>query len=416
MATLAVLAIMAGCAVYQYLKGSIVKAFATIIIVLVAGFIAFGFYEPLAGFFISRGSNSRYPMIVPWAQCLCFALLFIVSFGVLQTILMQVTHQLVDFGVWPERVGRVICGLFLGLLVSGFLLVGLAMAPLPNQYPYARFDPSLTDADKPKAVFLKPDALVSAWFGVVSRGSFCALYKPRSFSVMRAGFLDQLYLNRLKAREGISVVTDPAAIEVPRKAGVWYAPENLKDTEGNSVAVKTGYSLMVVRVGFKRGALRDAGKFSLSQVRVICKRRTAAEKPLQGKGQCVFPIGYLAGTSQLAKSKLGDVITLGRDDFGQDKPVRYIDFVFYVPSDSVPVLLEFKSNAALELSKPVSTDEAPPVSPYQPKSSKPKTSRKPSRQPAAGASSGTRTPETTPKRRGLSNVSKHFVGDQFDEE
>jgi len=121
MASLAVVIIILGCGVYQYFKGTFVKAVATIIIAICAGIAAFGFFEVLANVFISRGETGRFLSIVPWAQPLSFALLFIIVFGALQTGMMFLTREPVDLGFMPERVGRVVCGFFLGLLLSGFL-------------------------------------------------------------------------------------------------------------------------------------------------------------------------------------------------------------------------------------------------------------------------------------------------------
>lgn len=50
MVALAILVITAGCAAYQYFKGTLVTAFATIVNAVFASFIAFGFFELAASF------------------------------------------------------------------------------------------------------------------------------------------------------------------------------------------------------------------------------------------------------------------------------------------------------------------------------------------------------------------------------
>ncbi len=72
LASLSVVLIILGCAAYQYFKGTFVRAFATIIIAVCASIAAFGFFEVLANVFISRGADSRFLSLVPWAQMLCF--------------------------------------------------------------------------------------------------------------------------------------------------------------------------------------------------------------------------------------------------------------------------------------------------------------------------------------------------------
>ncbi len=87
MAAIAVILIILGCVAYQYLKGTFVRAFASLIAAVCASVVAFAYFEVLANVLISRNK------LIPWAQPLAFALLFIVGFAVLQTIAMQLTRR-----------------------------------------------------------------------------------------------------------------------------------------------------------------------------------------------------------------------------------------------------------------------------------------------------------------------------------
>ena len=219
MGSLVVVIIILGCGAYQYFKGTIFKAVSAIIITICASAVAFGYFEMLAAFFTKEGSASKYPAIVPYAQPLCFALLFILTFAVLQTAAMQLTRLPVDFGLMPERIGRPILGVFLGLILSGLLLTGLAMAPLPNKYPYQRFEGTFTaaSAQNPNRVLLNADGFVSGWFGLLSKGSFRAIREPRSFATLHPAFIDQLFLNRQNESPDIPLITSSESIEVPTR-------------------------------------------------------------------------------------------------------------------------------------------------------------------------------------------------------
>ena len=143
MASLAVVIIILGCGALQYFKGTFVKAFSMIIIAIISSIVAFGFFEACANLIISRGADGSMLSLVPWAQTLCFILLFVVVFGILQTGAIYIMRHQVDFGFMPERIGRVVCGIILGYFVSGLLLTALQMGPLPLSYPYeliARFE------------------------------------------------------------------------------------------------------------------------------------------------------------------------------------------------------------------------------------------------------------------------------------
>jgi len=361
MASLGVMLIILGCAAYQYLKGTLVKSFASIVIAVCAGVVAFGYFELLADVFVSRSDNSRFDSLVPWAQPLSFLLLFVLAFAVLQTIVAQLLRKPIDLGLLPERIGRVVCGIFLGFILSGLLLTTLAMAPLPNDYPYQRFDADMPDAEKPTGVLLNADGFATAWFSMLSNGS---LSGRRSFATLHPAFVDQAFLNRHEATDGVSIITSSQAIELPprRKKAAWLAPEGLKDSVGKPLPQKSDHSLTIVQVGIKRKSLKNDIKFTLSQLRLICKERSAVKDPFVGKGKNIYPIGYMKTADRLQTKKLNDPIKLEPIDF--DGSVRYIDFAFYVPNDFLPVLVEFKQNSIVKLPAPVLAEEVPPTIPF----------------------------------------------------
>jgi hypothetical protein len=352
-----VMLVIIGCAAYQFLKGTVVKAFATIIVAICASAIAFGYFEFLARFFL------RYvPSLTSWAQALSFLLLFIFCFAVLQTIVAQLTRHPVDLGFLPERIGRAVCGIFLGLYSSGVILTVLTIAPLPNEYPYQRFDQRNPDAERPSKVFLNVDGFVTGFFSMLSNGSFSAISNKRSFACLHPCFLNQIFLNRHNISDGVSILTSAEAIEVPPKNGLWYAPDNIRAAEGKSLPTKSGHNLVIARVGINKSAAKDAGTFTLSQLRLICKTKAGAKKPFVGKGKNAYPIGYLTSANQVQLKKLNDRIRLGSDDFKER--VRWIDFAFYIPNDFVPVLVEFKLNNIVPVQPPVPAEQAPQVEPF----------------------------------------------------
>ena len=377
MAGLVVVLIILGCVAYQYLKGTLVKAFATIIITICASVVAFGYFEVLANVFISRSDNSRFLSIVPWAQSLSLVLLFVLAFAILQTITIYLTRQQVDFGLWSERVGRTVCGAFLGLILSGLLLTALAMAPLPTKWPYQRFDRRNPDVENPGKVLLNTDGFATGWFSIVSGGSFSG---KKSFATLHPNFIDQVFLNRHNVADDVSIVTSSQAIEMPRKremAACWLAHEDIKDSDGSPLQ-KSRHNLTIVRVGIRRSAVKtdaiiDGGTFTFSQLRLVCKRESDAEN-LRGKGKNIYPIGYLKTADQLQIARLNDRIKLKRNDF--DDRVRWIDFAFYVPDNFRPVLVEFKQNSIAAVPPPVSAEQAPPPAPFIPLSKREKDAEK----------------------------------------
>jgi hypothetical protein len=424
MASLAVVIIILGCAALQYFKGTFVKAFAMIIIAICSSVVAFGYFEMLANLIIGRGSDGSLLSLVPWAQTLCFVLLFVVTFGILQTGVSYLIRHEIDLGFLPERIGRVVCGIILGFFVSGLLLTALQMGPLPPSYPYQRFDPARLNPDNPSGVLLNADGFATGLFGLISNGS---LSGKNSFRSVHPDYLNQLFFNRFLG-DASSVSGTWPAIEVP-KPGVWPASQAIKkqadafvselrtsggkikyDPSGKSVAVpvstKDTYNPTVVRVGIKKRAISrepaiNGAAFTPSQLRLICARNT-------GETVNAYPIGFVKTKDEI---QVSPEIKLGPNDF--EGSVKYIDFVFCVPSGFEPALVEFKLNSIVEIPSKaiVSADQAPPLEPfnYSPAAPQGNSSQRP---PSA---QNRPQQQTRPKRRGLSDISRSVVGDELDE-
>jgi len=238
------------------------------------------------------------------------------------------------------------------------------MAPLATKYPYQRFDHLNPDAEKPNKVLLNADGFATGWFNIISEGSFSG---KRSFATLHPAFLDQVFLNRHKVADGVSITTEPDAIEVPAAKAVWPAPDGLKNSDGRPISPRTGQDLTIVRVGMTDKAIKAGGTFTPSQLRLVCKQKDPSRQtknPLAGRGKNIYPVGYLKTASRLQEKKLSDRIKLERGDL--EGRVKYIDFVFYIPNGFVPVLVEFKQNCLAQLPSPVTTEEAPPPAPFIP--------------------------------------------------
>ncbi len=336
MVALVLLAIMLGLGASLYLKGTLAQGLIFILNAILAGFIALGFSEALSALLIKYAEA-----LTAWAQTICFLLLFVVAFGGLQFTAMQLNKQKIDLGLWPERIGRPICGVILGYLVAGQLLIAAAMAPLPGNYPYARFNERNPNPSQPNKALLNPDGLVAGFFGAVSSGSLSAMGEPKSFALLHAGFLDELFLNRIRGAKDVPLRTRTSAIEVPRPS-VREAPASLRDSEGNPPPARPGENLLLVTLGIKKNALQDAGKFTLSQVRLICRAKDADGEPLAGKGHTVYPVGMLGPDGRLTMRPLSEVITI--EARGERGSAQNVELAFYVPTQMTPRLIGFKRN------------------------------------------------------------------------
>lgn len=358
MASLLMLAIILGCAAFLYLKGTLVQGIAMVFNAMFAGFVAFAFFETLAAMLMKYS-----PAIAAWAQTICFLLLFVLTFAILQTVALQIGKEKVDLGMWPERVGRVVCGVILGYVITGQLLVALAASPLPSQYPYARFAERNPNPAQASAPLLSPDGFVTGLFSTISKGSFAAMGSPKSFAVLHADYLNQAYLNRTRGSQDVSIMTTSPALSIPSKGGVWNAPSTLRDAEGAAIPARGGEDLMLVRVGIKKSALKDAGRFTLSQLRLVCTPKGGAGVPLAGQGQAIYPIGYIGRGGRLEQKGLTEIITIQSSDVPDN--VKNIDFAFYVPTQWKPTLIQFKRNNVEQVSAVASEEDVPEAVPFE---------------------------------------------------
>ncbi len=354
MIPLIMLAIMAGCAAFLFFKGTLLHGIAMVFNAILAGFVAFGFFEILARLLVKYS-----PGVAVWAPLICFVLLFILVFAILQTAAMQCIKGKTDLGTLPEQIGRPVCGLVLGYLITGHALVAAAMAPMPNQYPYPRFDARNPNPARPAKPILSPDGFVTGLFATVSQGSLSALSAPKSFAVLHAGYVDQLYLNRHKAMEKVPLMTTMTTVSVP-KGGVRTAPDSLRDAEGKSISISAGDTLMLIRVDLEPRGLRDAGTFTLSQFRLVCGTRTSGKASLAGQGQAVYPLGYVGDKGRLDRKGLDQIITAASTT---GKPVS-MDLAFAVAGSLTPLLLEFKRNDVVQVPAPASREEALDLAPF----------------------------------------------------
>jgi len=426
MASLAVVLIILGCGALMYFKGTAVNAFAMIIIAIFSSVVAFGYFEVLSNVIISRGNEGTLLSLVPWAQALCFLLLFIVTFGLLQTAATFLARNPVNLGFMPELIGRISCGIILGFIISGLLLTALQMTPLPLSYPYERFDPSNLDPGNPSGALFNADGFATGLFGIISNGSFSG---KNSFKTIHPRYLDQLFMSRLIG-ETSNVSSISPAIEVPKPA-VWPASEAVKkqvegfvselkthrgkvvyEPGGKSVAIpistEESYNPTIVRVGIKKRAINretkvNGGVFTPSQLRLICTRST-------GEAVNAYPMGYLKTKDEM---EISPEIKISTSDIEDN--ARYIDFVFCVPSGYEPTLVEFKLNSIVEIPTGaiVSADQAPAVSPF--KSSAPAPENTSNTQSPPRTQSQPQQKQTRPEKSGLSNISKSVVGDELDE-
>ncbi|RKY09248.1 MAG: hypothetical protein DRP66_02685 [Planctomycetota bacterium] len=341
-----------------YLKSGALVSFAAFAAAVFGVIVAFAYYEPLTSMLLIRGYGGQ------WASAGIYVVLFVVTFAVIRTAADFMFGQDVELGNVITRTTAIVCGILTGLIISGVVLIALAMAPIRATWPYARLGDGDSDVTiarhmrSPVKPLIRADGIVTGLFGWISRGS---LSSKKSFAVYHADFLNQIHLNNYKAKEKVYSVAGNRAVRVPKK-GV----RKLDSNNDNLTVVRMEVRNADIKKGGARGPDGDV-VFTLGQVRLICKKKGRIDT--RGSADAVYPEGRIVSRRTadkdakkqdltgvmsgrvLERRSLDKIIRLGRDEFqigGKSADAR-VDLAFEVPSDKEAVLLEFKQNVAVEV-------------------------------------------------------------------
>ena len=344
-ATVGIIIIVLLCVAYFCLKSSTIASFAAVISAVLAAIAAFNYYEVAADILISRGRGGQ------WVQPGAFALIFLATFALTKSLADFLLRPGIDFGAITTRLTGAVSGIIVGLIISGILLIALAMTPLAPKWPYTRFQDANINLKNPDKALLNIDGAVAALFGWMSKGS---LSSQKSFAVYHADFINQLHLNRHKVKEDVYSIAAADAVIVPLRYGA-----RIQDFDDRTfIVVTTGIKAKEIADG---GAIGKNGRlsFTLSQARLICKEKTQA-LDTSGNAKAVYPEGEIIN-NRFVKRNLDEIVSFSRAEFerrGGYGTAAWIDLAFSVPANMTPVLLEFKQNAITKLPKPVLAGEA----------------------------------------------------------
>jgi hypothetical protein len=315
-----------------YLKCEVLTSITTLLSAVFGVIAAMGYHEILGSFILSKGYGGAHAY---WASAL---ILFVVVFAVLRTAAFQILNPKIEFTPLIKQVTSIVCGGICGMLISGMLLIVLAMSPASGGLSYSRYDLAGTvNPDRPDRLLINADGWVSGMFSWISRGS---LSGKSSYALYHPDPLNQIHLNRAK---GAFPIAGKQALKLPGKNYI------RQQTIGDK-------SLVVVRVGINQQPFKSGGAgnaegnltLALGQVRMICGTKGDTEGT--GIGTPVSPAGFVV-KNKLEEKKLGEVITLERKEA---QNLRYgsavwKDIAFEVPSGLTPKMLNYKYNIFFKL-------------------------------------------------------------------
>src|SRR4051812_13852607 len=123
-------AVILGVAYAQYRNGLFTSA-AMLVQVILAGLIAFNFWEPIADMLDSSFQRS---MLAGTEDLIALALLFSVAVGAMRTVTNRLAPELLDFHGYTQQIAAGVIGLVTGYLVTGFLVCAVQTLPLDEKF------------------------------------------------------------------------------------------------------------------------------------------------------------------------------------------------------------------------------------------------------------------------------------------
>lgn len=132
---------------YAHLRDGLFTALCNLVNALIAGVIAFGFFEPIADWLegsLQGGAAAGYE------DFSALIVLFVFSVIVLRAITNRLAPDMLDFPANAQYGGAVL-GLITGYFVTGFLLC--AMQTLPWHESFLGFQPRVANDSGPRSIF-----------------------------------------------------------------------------------------------------------------------------------------------------------------------------------------------------------------------------------------------------------------------
>lgn len=215
---IAALLIMLATAYAQYRNG-LFSSFAMLIMVLISGLVAFGFFEPIADaldpVFENNALSGCEDMVV-------MVLLFAGTLFLLRLATTYINTEMIDQHGQLQQVGAMVVGLVTGYFLAGFLIC--AMETLPLDTNFLDFEPR--EANEPGyRAFYPPDRVWLAMMRHESAGSFSWKEElmPKGDSSIdryntfdREGTFEMRYLRYRRLQDG---KTQPYFGELDRELG-----------------------------------------------------------------------------------------------------------------------------------------------------------------------------------------------------
>ncbi len=353
-----VLLLILGIAFHQVTQG-FYSALIMAVLTVACAVLAFNYYEPLAA--------ALRDTIGSTAEGLALMVLFGLPLLALRFLVDALMPSNAVTGVWLDRIGGGVLGLFSGITAIGVVLVGLQMLPLPATIMgYTAYNDSLQRQDRLAPFY--PDEFVVGMVDTLSAGSFSGeqAFARQHDNLLRELFASRVQLGQTRRVDNVDVKEHAGRTDATANAlsvlGVYDAGDANWASEIPQVAGDaTSSKIVVVRVSIDPVA-RDTDNWY---------RLPAAHFRLVAQsGASFYPVAYLTAWEEVRTAKATtraaqpawkpilppkednalQITRLGvqRGNAGR----QVVDWVFRVPADDKLASITFRRVATQSLGEP----------------------------------------------------------------
>jgi uncharacterized membrane protein required for colicin V production len=150
---------------YAGLRNGLLNALAMVVNIVIAGLVAFNFYEPLAN---ELEMNTIRSFLEGTDDALALTLLFGITLAVLRVTVENLVPSELDLPALAQQISTGLVGLFAGYLLAGFLVC--VWQTLPIEEKFLGFDHTVTAEAGPARRFLPPDRVWLSMMNYAGQG------------------------------------------------------------------------------------------------------------------------------------------------------------------------------------------------------------------------------------------------------
>jgi hypothetical protein len=152
---------------YAYFHQGLFTAFTMCCNVLIAGLVAFNFWEPLAAAWEPHLAGT---ILAGFEDAICLVLLFCVALGLLRLAINHLNPTVIDYPPLFQQIGAGLLGLATGYLVCGFLVCVLQTLPWHENFMF--FQGESSGKEPALRRFLPPDRVWLSLMQQAGAGTF----------------------------------------------------------------------------------------------------------------------------------------------------------------------------------------------------------------------------------------------------